>query len=129
MKTILFVCTANAGRSQIAEAFFNELAGGKARAISAGTSPAREVAPNVVAVMKEVGIDVEDQKPKLLTIDLLDKADLVITMGCEAKNACPASFTETIDWELEDPKGQPLDKIREIRNEIKARVEKLLSNA
>jgi len=127
MKTILFVCTANSGRSQMAEGFFNHLAQGKAKAISAGTSPAEQVHPKIIELMREVGIDIRHQKPKQLTSDILQQADLVITMGCEAKNACPATFTETRDWDLEDPKGKSLEETRQIRDQIRVRIESLLS--
>lgn len=127
MKTILFVCTANSGRSQMAEGFFNHLAKGKAKAISAGISPAEQVHPKIIEIMQEAGIDIRNPKPKQLTTDMLQQADLVITMGCEAKNACPASFTKTQDWDLEDPKGKSLEETRPIRDQIKVRVERLLS--
>ena len=126
MRTVLFVCLHNSGRSQMAEAFFNQLAQGKARALSAGTSPAQSVDPTVVEAMKEVGIDISKNKPKALTPEMIDQANLVITMGCGAEAACPASWVETRDWNLEDPKGKPIDKVREIRDEIKARVVELL---
>ena len=126
MKTVLFVCVGNAGRSQMAEAFFNHLADGKARAMSAGTKPASEVSPVVIQAMKEVGIDIGSNRPKKLTPEMLDKAERVITMGCGAENVCPATWVETEDWELDDPKGQNIEKVREIRDQIKARVEKLL---
>ena len=125
MKTVLFVCVHNAGRSQMAEAFFNQLATGKAQALSAGTEPGEHVHPGVVQAMKEVGIDISGNKPKLLTQELLTKADRVVTMGCMDEDVCPASFVQTEDWALEDPKGEPLEKVREIRDEIKARVIKL----
>ena len=129
MKTILFVCVHNAGRSQIAEAFFNLLAKGKARGLSAGTQPASKGNPIVAEAMKEVGIDVSGNKPKALTMEMIEKADRVITMGCgaDAEGLCPASFIETEDWALDDPKGQPLEKVRQIRDEIKSRVTKLLT--
>ncbi|MBI2854204.1 MAG: arsenate reductase ArsC [Chloroflexi bacterium] len=127
MKTVLFVCIHNSGRSQIAEAFFNHLAKGKARAISAGTEPGKQVQAEVVQVMKEVGIDISRNKPKALTEELLQQANRVITMGCMTEGVCPASFVETQDWALEDPKGKPLEKVRQIRDEIKARVTGLLS--
>ena len=95
MKTVLFVCVGNSGRSQMAEAFFNQLANGKARAISAGTKPAANVEPTVVKVMKEVGIDVSGNKPKPLTPEMIDQANLVVTMGCSAEAVCPASWVET----------------------------------
>lgn len=126
MKTVLFVCVHNSGRSQMAEAFFNHYAGGKARAISAGTSPANAVNPTVVEAMREAGIDISGNKPKLLTPDLMDRADMVITMGCGPEAACPATWVETEDWALEDPAGQPLEKVREIRDEVRRRVLKLL---
>jgi len=110
----------------MAEAFFNRYAGGKARAISAGTSPAANVEPAVVTVMKELSIDISGNKPKPLTPELIDRANLVITMGCSAEAACPASWVEARDWGLEDPKDKPIEKVREIRDEIKARVIALL---
>jgi len=128
MKTILFVCVHNSGRSQMAEAFFNKLAEGKAKAISAGTQPADEVNPVVIEAMREVGIDISGKKPKMLTMDMVEKADKMITMGCgaDAGALCPASFIETEDWALEDPKGKTLKQVRKIRDSIKERVMKLL---
>jgi arsenate reductase len=126
MKNVLFVCVGNAGRSQMAEAFFNHLAGEKAKASSAGTDPANIIDPTVVQVMKEVTIDISSNRPKKLTAEMLTQADKVITMGCGTENICPASFVETEDWELEDPKSQNIEKIREIRDQIKTRVEKLI---
>jgi arsenate reductase len=128
MKTILFVCVHNSGRSQMAEAFFNKLARGKARALSAGTQPADQVNPVVVEAMKEAGIDISGNKPKALTVDMVEKADKMITMGCgaEAQGVCPASFIETEDWALEDPKGKSLEQVRKIRDEIKDRVKNLV---
>jgi len=126
MKTVLFVCVGNSGRSQMAEAFLNHYAEGKAKAISAGTNPAANVEPTVVKAMKEVGIDISGNKPKPLILEMLDQAHLVITMGCGAEAACPASWVETRDWGLEDPKDKPIEKVREIRDEIKTRVISLL---
>ena len=128
MKTILFVCVHNSGRSQMAEAFFNKLSGGKAQALSAGTQPASEVNPVVVEAMREAGINISGNKPKMLTFDMVKKADKMITMGCgaEAEAVCPASFIETEDWALEDPKGKSLEQVRKIRDEIKERVSKLV---
>jgi len=129
VKTILFVCVHNSGRSQMAEAFFNNLAGGKAQALSAGTQPADKVNPVVVEAMKEVGMDISGNKPKILTIDMVEQAERMITMGCgaEAEAVCPASFIETEDWVLEDPKDKSLDQVRKIRDEIKERVSKLVN--
>jgi arsenate reductase len=126
MKMVLFVCVGNSGRSQMAEAFFNQAAGGRAKAISAGTKPASAVDPKTIEVMREVGIDISAAKPKALTMDILDHADRVVTMGCGAEAVCPASFVETEDWHLEDPKGKSLEEVRRIRDEIKARVTRLL---
>ena len=126
-KIVLFVCVHNSGRSQMAEAFFNNLAGGKAQALSAGTQPADKVNPVVVEAMKEVGMDISGNKPKILTIDMVEQAERMITMGCgaEAEAVCPASFIETEDWALDDPKDKSLDQVRKIRDEIKERVSKL----
>lgn len=128
MKTILFVCVHNSGRSQMAEAFFNQIAKGKAHAYSAGTQPDNKVNPLVVEAMREVDIDIGGNRPKMLTMDMVEKADKLITMGCgtEAEAVCPARFIETEDWVLEDPKGKSLEQIRKIRDEIKERVTRLI---
>lgn len=126
MKTILFVCVENAGRSQMAKAFLENFAGGRVKALSAGTMPAERVNPAVVGAMREVGIDISKQRPRPLTPELLAEADRVITMGCGAEGLCPAVFVPTEDWGLEDPKGQPLEKVRAIRDQIKERVLALL---
>ncbi len=128
MRTVLFVCVHNSGRSQMAEAFFSQLSKGKAQAYSAGTQPADKVNPVVIEAMREVGIDISSNRPKALTIDMVEKADRMITMGCgaEAEAVCPASFIETEDWALEDPKGKTIEAVRKIRDEIKERVTKLL---
>lgn len=126
MKKVLFICVQNAGRSQMAEALFNALAGGRAVAASAGTRPAERVHPEVVQAMSEVGIDLSGSKPKMLTEKMVAEADRVITMGCGADEACPVTFTPAEDWGIEDPAGQSLDKVRVIRDQIRARVEGLL---
>jgi arsenate reductase (thioredoxin) len=130
MKTVVFVCVHNAGRSQMAEAFFNRMAQGEAVALSAGTQPEGQVNPVVVAVMREAGIDISQNKPKMLTLEMIEKVDKMITMGCgaDAGGLCPASFTETEDWALDDPKGKTLPEVRLIRDEIKKRVRALLDN-
>lgn len=128
MKTVLFVCVGNSGRSQMAEAFFNHLAGGRAQAFSAGTNPASSIDLNAVGVMKEIGIDIGDKRPKKLTLEMLEQANTVVTMGCGVEKACPATFTQTEDWGLEDPKGKPVEKIREIRDEIRRRVSTLIED-
>lgn len=127
-RTVLFVCVHNAGRSQMAAAFFNNLSGGKAAGISAGTQPSETVNPVVVEAMKEIGIDISGSKPQMLTMELVEKAEKMITMGCgaDAGGLCPAGFLETEDWALEDPHGQPLEEVRKIRDEVKKRIENLL---
>jgi|SRR5579862_5348612 len=131
MKTILFVCTHNAGRSQMAEAFTNKLAaerGLPVRALSAGTIAGDKINPQARAAMAEIGIFMDGQKPKQLTQAMADSAGRVITMGCGVDaEACPARFLVMDDWGLDDPAGQPLEKVREIRDQIKTRVEALLA--
>ena len=126
MVKLLFVCVHNSGRSQMAKAFFNALAGGKGSADSAGTQPSPQINPVVIDVMREVGIDISREKPKLLTPELLEEYDRVITMGCGVAETCPASFLPTEDWELDDPAGQPIETVRRIRDEIKSRVDSLV---
>jgi arsenate reductase (thioredoxin) len=124
MKTVLFICVHNSGRSQMAEAFFNQMAWGKAKAISAGSQPAEKVNPTVVEVLREIGIDISHNKPKLLTQEMMEEITLAVTMGCE--NACPYTSAETRDWALEDPKDKPIEQVRKIRDEIKIRVSDLI---
>jgi arsenate reductase len=127
VKTVLFACVQNAGRSQMAAAFFNALAGQKrARAISAGTKPAKSVHPVVIQVMSEVGIDLAGGQPQLLTSELAGKAQVLVTMGCGEQ--CPyVPGVRVVDWQVADPKGQPLQRAREIRDEIRERVRMLLT--
>lgn len=132
MKTILFVCVHNAGRSQMAAAFLNRMAqerGLDMRADSAGTVPAGSVHPEVITAMLEAGIDISREKPKLLTNHMVSTADLVITMGCapDAGTCRAILFRHAEDWGLEDPRGQPPDNVKAIRDEIKARVLALLA--
>jgi arsenate reductase len=112
----------------MAEAFFNLLAKGRAKAISAGTQPGDGVNPVVVEAMREIGIDISANRPRLLTFDMVETAQKMITMGCgaEAGEVCPASFIETEDWALEDPKGRPIETVRKIRDEVRDRVAKLI---
>jgi arsenate reductase len=126
MKKVLFVCVHNAGRSQMAEAFFDQMAKGRAKSTSAGTQPARKVNPVVVKAMREVGMDISRRNPKMLTFEMLEDADRVVTMGCSVEKACPASFVPTEDWQLNDPEGKSIEQVRQIRDEIKARVERLV---
>lgn len=127
MKTVLFACVHNAGRSQMAAAWFNKLADpAKARAISAGTAPGSAVHPEVVTVMKEVGVDLSAGEPRFLSDALALSASLLVTMGCG--EACPAiPGLERDDWPLEDPKGKPIERVREIRSEVERRVRELVS--
>jgi len=128
LKKILFVCVENAGRSQMAEAFANHYGKGKLMAFSAGVMLADRVNPLVVQVMKEKGIDISKNKPKLLTTKMAEEADRIITMGCSVEKFCPAPLLKNvIDWELEDPKGKPIEKVREIRDEIEKKVLKLIA--
>lgn len=124
----MFVCVHNSGRSQMAEAFLNHFGSHDVEAISAGTVPGDRVQPNVVAAMRELGIDISQKKPKALTAEMLESADRVVTMGCSQEQACPASLVPVEDWELEDPHGQPLHKVRRIRDQIAARVKKLAAD-
>ena len=126
MKLVIFACIHNAGRSQMAAAWFNALAdSSKARAVSAGTDPGARVHPEVVTAMNEKGIDLSGAVPQRLTDDLARGSSMLVTMGCGA--ACPVVVgIERDDWPLEDPKGKPVERVREIRDDIKARVEGLL---
>jgi arsenate reductase len=120
--TVLFACVHNAGRSQMAAALFNQLIDpALARAVSAGTRPGTRVHPEVVEAMKEVGIDLADVRPRQLTDDLAGQARVLVTMGCgDECPFVPGALME--DWPLEDPKGQPIERVREIRDEIRSRV-------
>ncbi len=126
MKKVIFACIHNAGRSQMAAAFFNQLADpAQAYALSAGTRPAAQVHPAVLEVMREVGIDLGNSTPQKLTSELAEDATLLVTMGCG--EACPYIPGLRIeDWPLRDPKGLPLDEVRRVRGEIRERVLTLL---
>jgi protein-tyrosine-phosphatase len=110
----------------MAEAFFNHLAKGNMRAFSAGTKPSDMVDPTIIEVMLEVGIDISEKRPKALTLEMIEKADLMITMGCGANTGCPARYVKTEDWQLDDPTGRTLEQLRAIRDDIKARVIRLI---
>lgn len=127
MKTIVFACVHNAGRSQMAAAWFNRLANREAaRAISAGTEPGTRVHPEVLAAMQEVGVDLSDSRPQFLSDELAAGATMLITMGCG--EACPhIPGLRRDDWPLEDPKGKSIERVREIRDDVKARVTALLA--
>jgi arsenate reductase len=127
MQTVIFACVHNAGRSQMAAAFFNAMADpAVATAVSAGTQPGPRVHPEVVEVMREIGIDLVAAQPRLLTAERARGAALLVTMGCG--DACPyVPGLEKEDWPLEDPKGQPLERVRTIRDEVRTRVQRLLA--
>ena len=129
MKSILYVCVHNAGRSQMAEAFTNKLAaerGVDIHGVSAGTVAGAEVNPVALQVMEEIGVPMTGQSPKQLTQAMVDDAARTITMGCGVDaDACPARTVFSDDWGLDDPKGQPIEKVREIRDQIKVHVEAL----
>lgn len=122
--TILFLCRQNAGRSQMAQAFFERMAPGH-EAISAGSEPAQAVHPEVVQVMKEVGIDLSDRVPRRVDRAMLDRADHVISMGCDDPAVCDYPGRKVEDWSLEDPSGKPIDEVRRIRDDIEYRVQAL----
>jgi arsenate reductase len=127
MKKILFVCVENAGRSQMAEAFTKAYGDARIEATSAGTLPAKEVNPAAVQVMREKGIDLSANKPKLITNQMVREADTIIVMGCSAEGFCPAPLlNKVVNWQIEDPKGKPIEKVREIRDEIERKVKTLL---
>lgn len=125
-KKVLFACVENACRSQMAEAFFNRMSK-KAVAISAGTRPAPHVNPLAVIVMNEVGIDISKAKPKMLTLEMIESADRVITMGCAVGDVCPGTIVKTEDWGIEDPAGKSIEKFREVRDIILRKVERLVA--
>jgi arsenate reductase (thioredoxin) len=126
-KTILFVCVENAGRSQMAEGFFNQRYAPKGyRAISAGTRPVSQINPLAVQAMSEVGIDISNQKSKMITEEMIKASAKSVNMGCIEKAECPMLFiNNVIDWGIEDPKGKPIEKIREIRDKIERRVKEI----
>lgn len=134
MKKVVFVCIHNSGRSQMAEAFAKKLGEGKIVAESAGTEPGDRLNPQAVAAMEETGFDMSSHYPKVMTLEMVESANKVITMGCGVNlddidhggAVCPAVFVESEDWGLEDPKDQPIEKVREIRDQIKAKVEKII---
>jgi arsenate reductase len=124
MRYVLFVCNHNAGRSQMAQAFFERLAPPDVRAESAGQEPAKAVWPNVVAAMQEIGVDLADHKPKKLTIEMQLHADWAVTMACGG--SCPYVPTTVEDWEIPDPAGRPIEEVRLIRDHIEERVTRLV---
>ncbi len=126
MAHVLFVCLHNAGRSQMSRALFERSAGGRHTADSAGTTPGERIHPEVVEVMREIGIDLADRTPRLLNTGLAERSDVVVTMGCG--DACPfIPGKRYVDWDLPDPKGRPIAEVRGIRDEIAVRVEQLVA--
>lgn len=125
-KKILFVCVENAGRSQMAEAFFRKYAPKGYEPVSAGTRPVPAVNPTVVDAMREIGIDLGLQKPKVLENEIIEDSILSVNMGCMDKASCPILFMKnSVDWNIEDPKGQSIDKVRKIRDDIELKVRQL----
>lgn len=125
--SVLFVCVHNAGRSQMAAGFLRELAGNRVETRSAGSIPAEQINPVAVEAMLEVGINITAEHPKMLTTEVVQESDVVITMGCG--DACPIFPGKRYeDWKLEDPAGQGIDAVRAIRDEIKFRIESLISS-
>jgi len=126
VRYILFVCTENSARSQMAEGFFNFYnKNPEYRGISAGIKPAESIKPLAVQVMKEKGIDISNQKPKKLTFQMVEKAERIYTMGC-TEGCVAVSPERTVEWKLEDPAGKPIEKFREVRDEVERRVKKLI---
>jgi arsenate reductase (thioredoxin) len=126
VSTVLFVCLHNAGRSQMSAALFERATAGRHRALSAGTTPADHVHPEVVEVMRELDVDLADREPRLLTRELAEQADVVVTMGCG--DQCPyVPGKRYVDWDLLDPKGRPLEEVRATRDEIERRVSDLVA--
>ena len=125
MSTVLFVCLHNAGRSQMSQALFEQAAQGQHRALSAGTTPSERIHPEVVEVMRELGIDLSDRRPRQLTRDMAEQADIVVTMGCG--DQCPfIPGKRYLDWDLADPKGRPRGEVRATRDDIAKRVTALI---
>jgi arsenate reductase len=128
VKRVIFVCVHNSGRSQMAEAFAKRLAEGIIEAQSAGTKPSEGLNPAAVQAMNEIGCDMSGHHPKMLTMDMANSADMLITMGCGVQDeegaTCPVADE---DWALDDPHGQPIEKVREIRDQVEARVEDLIA--
>jgi arsenate reductase len=128
-KTILFVCVENAGRSQMAEGFFNKHAPQGYKGISGGTKPISPINPIAVEAMKEVGIDISNQKSKDITEEMMRNSFRTVNMGCMDNDFCPTLFLPNVlDWHLDDPKGKSIEKVREIRDEIDQRVKEVVGN-
>ena len=128
-KNILFVCVENAGRSQMAEAFFKKYAKNSFNVISAGTCPSPNLNPVVVSAMNEIGIDLKNQQPQLLSTSMIKNSNKTVNMGCMDEESCPSLFVKGVDdWNMDDPKGKSLDDVRKIRDQIKHSVLNLLNS-
>ncbi|HSA72618.1 MAG TPA: arsenate reductase ArsC [Nitrososphaeraceae archaeon] len=128
-KSVLFVCIQNAGRSQMAEGFFKKYAPKEYEAISAGTIPVSEINPIAVQAMREVGVDISTQKSKEITEDMIRNSSKIVNMGCMDKESCPTLFLQNLlDWNIEDPKDKPIERVRSIRDEIEQRVKELVAS-
>ena len=128
-KIILFVCVENAGRSQMAEGFFRKYVPEGYEPLSAGTKPVSQINPLAIQVMNEIGLDISNQKSKDLTEDMMRNSDKIINMDCMDKNFCPTLFIpKVIDWGIDDPKDKPIEKVREIRDEIERRIKELATD-
>ena len=128
-ENILFVCVENAGRSQMAEAFFRKFASDRFNVSSAGTAPSSQLNPTVIQVMKEIGINLVNQKPKVLSDDMIENSSKTVNMGCMDKESCPSLFVkDVLDWNISDPKEKSLDEVREIRDKIKSEVMNLIKS-
>jgi len=129
MKKILFVCVENAGRSQMAEAFFKKYMPSGFHPISAGTKPAVRVNPVVIQAMKEVGIDIENNSPQNISRQMIDESEIAVNMGCMDKESCPALFLKDVkDWQIQDPKGKSIEEVREIRDQIEQKVKDFINS-
>ena len=129
IQNILFVCVENAGRSQMAEAFFKKYASKKFNVISAGTLPSSQLNSLSVQVMKEIGIDLDEQQPKLLSDNMIESSFKTINMGCIDKESCPSLFVnDVLDWDISDPKEKSIDDVRKIRDKIKTEVINLIDS-
>jgi protein-tyrosine-phosphatase len=128
-KTVLFVCVENSGRSQMAEGLFRKYAPRGYTALSAGTKPSGQINPLAIQVIKEYDIDISNQKSKIITEDMIRNATVRVNMGCTDKESCPALFIHNlIEWGIEDPKDKPIEKMREIRDDIERRVRQLAAD-
>lgn len=129
IKKILFVCVENAGRSQIAEGFFRKYVTSNYQPISAGTQPIDEINPLAIEVMKEVGIDISTQTPKMISESMINQSTKIVNMGCMDNESCPVLFlNDTIDWAIPDPKGKSIDEVRKIRDQIEAKIIELVKS-